>query len=296
MKVDPVTHRPWLEPGRLYVVFKYAVYLLLTVNLYFFFREEYLAIPALFPEGLNRGNFLEAYSATLDTLAWVVLLWLFELETAVISDERLRGGLKGLLLAIKAVCYVFIVTAFFGYLGAWLQVTDLAPFLADPCGLVATGGSWMETLDEYPVLDAASCAVLQGESLVRMNGTAIIGTVSASEAVGRLAMVDVINSGAWLLVVFALEVEVWLQLWDRLGPRLVRMMTTSKAVLYAVLFAAAVYWGFEGDFLDFWDAFLWLVAFVFIELNIFQWQAEVAEERAHGHGVRAPDDGRDTTS
>ncbi len=34
----------------------------------------------------------------------------------------------------------------------------------------------------------------------------------------------------------------------------------------------------------FGDAFLWLVAFVFIELNIFQWQAEVAEEKAHGHG------------
>ena len=32
------------------------------------------------------------------------------------------------------------------------------------------------------------------------------------------------------------------------------------------------YWGILGDFLDFWDAFMWLVAFVFIELNIFQWQ------------------------
>lgn len=290
MKVDPVTHRPWLEPGRLYVAFKYVVYLLLTANLFFFFREEYLAIPALFPGGVDRSNAFEAWSATLDTLAWVVLLWLFELETAVISDERLRGGLKWLLLAVKAVCYAFIVTAFFGYLGAWLQVTDLAPFLADPCSLLAVGGSWMETLDEYPLLDTASCAVLQGEALVRMNGTDIIGTAAAAEAVGRLALVDVVNSGAWLLVVLALEVEVWLQLWDRLGPRVVRSMTAFKAVLYTILFAAAVYWGLEGDFLDFWDAFLWLVAFVFIELNIFQWQAEVEEEKAHGH---APDVGRD---
>ena len=296
MKVDPVTHRPWLEPGRLFVLFKYCVYLLLTANLYLFFREEYLAIPALFPAGLDRSNVLEAYSATLDTLAWVVLLWLFELETAVISDERLRGGVKWLLLAVKALCYAFIVTAFFGYLGAWLQVTDLAPFLADPCGLVATGGSWMETLDEYPALDAATCALLQGESLVRMNGTDIVGTVAAAEAVGRLALVDVINSGAWLLVVLALEVEVWMQLWDRLSRRIGRAMTVSKGVLYAILFAAAVYWGVEGDFLDFWDAFLWLVAFVFIELNIFQWQAEVEEEKAHGHGAhRGPEADRPET-
>lgn len=286
MKVDPVTRRAWLEPGRVFVAFKYAVYLLLTANLFFFFREEYLAVPALFPEGLNTGNVLEAYSATLDTLAWVVLLWLFELETAVISDERLRGGLKWLLMAIKTVCYAFIAVAFFGYFGAWLQVTDLAPFLADPCSLVATGGSWMDTLDEYPALDAVNCMALQAEALVRMNGTSIIGTLPAAAEIGRLALVDVINSGAWLLVVLALEIEVWLQLWDRLGSRVARPMRVFKGLLYAVLFAAAVYWGIEGDFLDFWDAFLWLVAFVFIELNIFQWQAEVEEEKAHGHGLR----------
>jgi len=47
-------------------------------------------------------------------------------------------------------------------------------------------------------------------------------------------------------------------------------------VLYSILFAAAAYWGLLGDFLDFWDAFMWLVAFVFIEMNIFQWQAETS--------------------
>ena len=46
------------------------------------------------------------------------------------------------------------------------------------------------------------------------------------------------------------------------------------AVLYSILFLAAVYWGVKGDFVDFWDAFLWLVAFVFIEMNVFEWRAE----------------------
>ena len=42
----------------------------------------------------------------------------------------------------------------------------------------------------------------------------------------------------------------------------------------AVIFLLVVYWGVKGDFIDFWDAFLWLVAFVFIELNVFEWRAE----------------------
>lgn len=51
----------------------------------------------------------------------------------------------------------------------------------------------------------------------------------------------------------------------------------THAVLYATLFVAAVYWGFEGDFLDFRDAFLWLVAFIFIEMNVIQWNEEMAK-------------------
>lgn len=285
MKVDPVTHRAWLAPDRLFVLFKYSVFVLLTINGWFFFREDAVAAPQLFADGVTWANFIEAYSATVDTVAWLVLLWLFELETAVISDDRLRGGLKWLLTAVRTVCYLFIFSAFWGYLGNWLQVTNLEPFVVqDLCARVGTGITTIFTLDEYPALDAISCAALQGETLVRIAGTQIVGTVPAAEAIGHLALVDVINSADWLLVVLVLEVEVLLQLWDRLGPTITRVLTALKAVLYTVLFAAAVYWGIEGDFLDFWDAFLWLVAFVFIELNIFQWQAEVEEEKAHGHG------------
>jgi hypothetical protein len=35
-----------------------------------------------------------------------------------------------------------------------------------------------------------------------------------------------------------------------------------------------------GDFVDWWDAFLWLVAFVFIELNVIEWRQESHEETA----------------
>jgi hypothetical protein len=47
---------------------------------------------------------------------------------------------------------------------------------------------------------------------------------------------------------------------------------------------AAVYWGFEGDFVDFWDAFLWLVAFFFIELNVVEWRQE--SQTAQGNTSR----------
>ena len=51
-----------------------------------------------------------------------------------------------------------------------------------------------------------------------------------------------------------------------------------KFAVYGTLFLAAGYWGIAGSFLDFWDAALWLFAFIFIELNVFEWQAETSQQ------------------
>ena len=76
------------------------------------------------------------------------------------------------------------------------------------------------------------------------------------------------------LNVNVLEIEVFLQLKDKLTNRLMLTLKYTKGFFYLTLFVCAIYWGFEGSFLDFWDAFLWLVAFVFIELNVFEWRQE----------------------
>ena len=57
-----------------------------------------------------------------------------------------------------------------------------------------------------------------------------------------------------------------------------RLANSLKVVLYTTLVVAAIYWGLKGDFLDFWDAALWLFAFVFIELNVFEWQQEIRDQ------------------
>ena len=95
----------------------------------------------------------------------------------------------------------------------------------------------------------------------------------------RLSWVDVVNAAVWLLVVVVLEIDVRLQERNRLEGLFLTVSNASKFVLYALLFVAAVYWGFKGDFVDFWDAFLWLVAFIFIELNVFDWRHESLEEQ-----------------
>ncbi len=66
-----------------------------------------------------------------------------------------------------------------------------------------------------------------------------------------------------------------------------RLSNLAKYGLYATLFLADIYWGVKGDFVDFWDAFLWLVAFIFIELNVLEWRHESAEEQIQAGASRA---------
>ena len=170
--------------------------------------------------------------------------------------------------------------AFYGYLSKYGVIIDLLPFsITDVCSLAGTDWNYVVSLDDYPLIDAAACAEMQGQELLQISGTEIIGTREALDSAWGLAVIDIINAGTWLIIVVLLEVEVWMQLRDGLTDRLLSLAKYLKGFFYFILFVAAAYWGFEGSFLDFWDAFLWLVAFIFIELNIFQWHEEVEEEK-----------------
>jgi len=273
-----VHHGKFLHPRLVFTAFKYTIYVLLGVDTVLFFQEDLAASAETFGGQIAWSNVVEAFTAAIDTGAWLVLLLLFELETAVISDERLQGGLKWLFMAIRVACYTFIVWSFYGYISKYLVITDLSAFgIADACSLAGSDWTWVNTLDEYLPIDLAACAALQGQELLQLNGTRIIGTREALDASAALAVIDVINAATWLIIVVLLEAEVWMQLKDLLTERLLRISKFVKGFFYSVLFVCAVYWWFYGDFLDFWDAFLWLVAFVFIEMNIFKWHEETEE-------------------
>lgn len=259
-------------------LFKYTIYCLLAYNIWLFFQDDLGASAQTFTDGVTWRNLVEAFSATVDTLAWVILLLLFELETAVIPDSKLRGSLKWFLSAIRAVCYFFISYSFYGYIVKYGIVTDLQAFsIADVCSLVGTDFTYVSSLDDYLPLTPDVCVTMQGQPLQQLFGTQIIGTQQQLALAKSLAITDVINAGNWLIIVAFLETEVWLQLRGLLTSGLLRISKLIKTVLYTVLLGCAIYWWIDGDFLDFWDAFLWLFAFVFIEMNIFEWHSDTTE-------------------
>jgi hypothetical protein len=263
---------------RWFQLLKYTIYGLLMLNTWLFLQEELVSLDRLFADGINRELLIQAFSATIDTAAWVVLLLMFELETYVIPDEKIEGAVKWGLHGLRAFCYLFIFSACWGYISEMLYYYEVAPLsVADACNLVGKDWSILVKLDEFVDLTADTCGTLQGE-LWQVGAGGVVADGDKLSATRWLAWTDVINSATWILVVLVLEADVRLQLRGAYAGRWLLASKVSKVVLYGILFAAAVYWGFEGDFLDFWDAFLWLFAFFFIEQNLFAWQQETELE------------------
>ncbi len=268
---------------QLFQLFKYLVYVLLAINVYIFFAEEHAAAAVQFPNGVPIGDLIEAYAATIDTAAWVVLLLMFELETYVLEDYHYTPAVTWSLQGVRFFCYVFIVYAFYGYLVnvGFVYDTSVHAGISNLCAVVADGWSYTVDLDEYELVTAANCTTLTEATTLHQFGTlpALVDAAGLRD-IRALAWTDVINAGTWILIVIILEIDVRLQERGQFEGAILSFSNRLKVLLYAILFVAAVFWGVKGDFVDFWDAFLWLLAFFFIELNVIEWREEVRESAA----------------
>jgi hypothetical protein len=274
-----VRHILTIDRYRIFQIFKYSVYALLTLNVYLFFAEEWAASAHRFTDGIVLADLIEGYAATIDTAAWVILLLMFELETSVLDDRHFTKRVTWSLHGLRAFCYIFIVYAAYGYLAKLFYVYGASPLpnVSDLCTLVDGQWAYAVDFDEYEILTAANCGSFSTAGAY-LQYPGISATVDRAGLVDiiRLAWTDVINASVWLLVVLVLEIDVRLQERHALEGLALKLSNLSKYVLYSILFLAAIYWGVKGDFVDFWDAFLWLVAFIFIELNVFEWRQEDA--------------------
>ena len=255
-------------------IFKYTIYGMLLVNVFLFLNKEVKSAAHRFSDGVAFSDLIDAYSSTIDTMAWVLLLFLFELETFILSEKQLEGNIKWVLRILRSCSYAVICFAFYGYCVKYGWVMDFSTLQnSNLCSFV--GQSWMVEVDEFETITTANCNSLNTASeLLKKSGENILTDLIQWTEAFRLVLVDIFNSGAWILVVLVLEVDIWLKLKDKLVGKVATVSKLIKVVLYTVLVVAAIYWGYAGSVLEFWDAFLWIVAFIFIESNLFAWQGE----------------------
>jgi len=271
-----------VKTGKLYQTFKYLVYAALAVNTGHFFFENFAGSAATYEDGVALSDIIVAYTDSIDTAAWFVLLLLLELETFVLPDDRIKAGVEWTINILTLICGAIILYALYGYWATLWIPLGFEPYSgADPCTLIGGDLSFALALDDYVPLDAQNCAALVSGAYINPNAN-LMATSENLGLISRLAWTDVLNASVWVLIVAVLEAEVYLQSSRLFGTKFFFAYKSAKILLYGILFVCAFYWWMLGEPWDAWDAVLWLVAFFFIEMNMLTWQEENAERRAAG--------------
>ena len=99
---------------------------------------------------------------------------------------------------------------------------------------------------------------------VRLSAAAAVCAAAIAYVIERDSL-DAINSGLWIAVVVLLEAEVR---HPREVARYRRWFAAAAAILYAALGLLVLIWGWRREWLDAYDALLWLAAFALIEMDV----------------------------
>jgi len=110
----------------------------------------------------------------------------------------------------------------------------------------------------------------------------LIATETNLLALRKLSWVDVFNASAWLLVVLLFQVELFLDQVNKLTRRRLIFVMAWKIFAYLVLLVCAIYWTVYSAFIDYWDAWLWLLAFILIDLNLLGLDKSQNQEVSNG--------------
>lgn len=239
-----------------------------------------LHIATLSPDA-HLADVLTTYSTTIDAVAWLGLVFLFELETYALPDAALKKWVTTLLRAARIACYVSIGYAAYGYTTEALENYDtkLIDGLTNVCQ-VADQGVFMQTNSiDYIEITETNCDSLSDETVYfQIADDVSIVPESVALHAQQMGWFDIVNAFVWLAVVVLIEIEVWMQSHGRFSSRLLTAVRVAKTLLYLELIANGMVWAITGYPLYSWDAFLWIFGFWAIELNLAEWERDRIEE------------------
>jgi hypothetical protein len=152
--------------------------------------------------------------------------------------------------------------------------------LAINAGIYATTGRFSEGLDAFAWF--ALLALFEIETRfpqwTRMSRNAIVldllrlvaatgVAIAAFSFIRENEWLDATNAWLWIGVVVVLELQVRAPLF---AARHRRACTAASLALYAALAAVALTWLLRGEWLDGYDALLWISAFALIEMDLLR--------------------------
>ncbi|MFK7734370.1 MAG: hypothetical protein AB8B48_22290 [Pseudomonadales bacterium] len=275
---------PLLQHPTIAAIIKWSVYGILVFNGVIYVLDDIGAYQSSIGADASFADVLETFATSIDTAAWIGLIFLLELETWLLSDEVLESWIGKLLFSLRVLCYVSIAYAAYGYVAEAqdnykVMVREDVKHLCD----VAGQGIYLQTDSiDYTTIEPSNCNDLSvGAPFYKIDKKVSLIDAPTLQRVQKMEWINVVNAFVWVIVVLLIEAEVRLQWNDQYGTRWLQGVQQSKTFFYVILWGCAFAWLYFGYRLYGFDAIVWIAGFWAIELNLADWEQErVAELRA----------------
>jgi|TARA_B110000259_G_scaffold46838_1_gene54555 hypothetical protein len=260
---------------------KLVVYSLLIFNFFLYIRDDFVTSSHTLRSGSTFLEITRSFATTIDESAWITLLLLFELETYLLSDDPLSRSKALLMQVIRLICYVSLAHTLYAWFGNLMELYASVPIegVTSLCQMVSEDVSYAFNL-VYTEINQSNCASLSTATqffYVDPPTFLIVEDHAGLVIEKQLAWIDLFEAITWLVILFTIEVAVWLQ--DRnIGKGLIfKVLKATKLSLYSLLWTAVAYWIYRGHYMFAWDEFVWIAGFTAIEMNMVEWRKEINE-------------------
>jgi hypothetical protein len=266
---------------------KWTVYVLLLFNWALYFQEDWQNAQHTLRNGGSLLDWSTAFGTTFDEAAWFGLLILWELETYALSDDALSRPVQWTFIGIRTACYIFLAHTVFAWGVAFMDLQQLEadPDITSLCQLAGQEVSFAYN-QHYTLIDTQNCEQLSSDSVFFFVDPSAVTDAAGFVVERRSAWIDLQDAITWLLIMFSIELGIWLQERNITGGPLMLLSHAGK-FFYAVLFVEAAYWAWMGHWLWAWDQTLWICGFWAIEYNMKEWREEIEHDEAeHAQGLK----------
>lgn len=263
-------------------IIKAVVYTILLFNFgYYIWLDISVAQHTLF-EGSNFGEKIRAFATTIDLSAWIVLIAVYELETYTISDAAFTKTKVIILNFVKLLCLLSIAHTPYAYYTNLMEILSAVEIsgVSDLCELAGLEKSYAYNI-KYAEITSESCGSLSSASQFFYSDprTLLIVQDEAGLVIERqLAKVDLAESIAWIIIIFAIEANVRLQDKNLSSGTVFSFLKYTKAFSYSVLWIFCVYWIYRGHYFYSFDEMMWIAGFFAIEMNLSDWRKEIGSD------------------
>lgn len=262
---------------------KWIVYSLLILNLFYYLYEDWMSGQHTLTADSTLLEWMSNYAATLDDFAWIMLIFVYEIETYWLDDDFDNKLILNGMLAFKLVFAALILQTSYAYTVIALQIPQIAPVdgAAELCALAGEDLSFLRNL-RYTEITAQSCATIpHADTLFALPAEPVI-----TDAAGRvehmvLSIVDVFENYSWLVILAMTELLVRLQNHGKYEGSAIEWAKRLKLVGYGIIVIASIYWITKGHYVYAWDEFMWIAGFSVLDKNLSEWRHDLEEAAEH---------------